>query len=287
MKTAIFIIGMLLTIVACTTTQPKSASKDLLNDVNFGWNSEYDSISHKLEFNKAWAGRGWWFGDDNGDGTSVDFSDYDLVVVKVSDIQGKTEKVQLSVYYPNSDVVSCSASSATKGTVTIRVELDSLLKSHVFRIALQSDSIGSLVIQEAKLQKKVKYGEPKELEINELGIIPGNQFDGYSDDARIDFVFNAEGEMTGIDDFGEEVSTQNWGIGVICSVADILGETLPKHYIFLSKLGEQSYSCTLGDIRDLLSLADDDGERGIYWTVWTVGNLTDISVVRTTIAEKE
>lgn len=276
---------------ACNKTPNKETSSAKINylapdSMNMGWNTVYDSITHKLDFTDAWGGSGWIFGDDNGNGTSADFSEYKYVTANIANVEGKAQKIHICVCYTNSTVESWNACSATKGESTLRVELNDTLKSHVYRIFLQCDSTGSFILRDSRLENNINYSEPKELQVSSLGVISCDQFDGYSDDARIDFTFVTEGEMLGINEKGELADMHCWCCGVICSIADVLSERLQKHYIFLSKIGEQSYSCYLRDIRDLLSATDEEGECGIYWTVWTIGNLTKAEVARTTISEK-
>lgn len=278
-------------ISACNKTPKSETSLEPVNylspdSMNMGWNTSYDSITHKIDFTDAWGGIGWIFGDDNGNGTSADFSDYTYVTAEIANVEGKAQKVHVCVCYTNSTVESWNAISATKGESTLRVELDDSLKSHVHRIFIQCDSTGSFILRDSHLENDINYAEPVELQVSSVGVISSDQFEGFSDDARVDFTFVTEGEMLGINEKGELADMHCWCLGVICSVADVLSERLQKHYIFLSKIGEQSYSCYLHDIRDLLEAVDDDGESGIFWTVWPIGNLTKAEVVRTTISEK-
>ncbi|MDO4461824.1 MAG: hypothetical protein Q4C30_04915 [Bacteroidia bacterium] len=50
-------------------------------------------------------------------------------------------------------------------------------------------------------------------------------------------------------------------------------------------MATRSYTCLIGEIRYLLSQKDDDGECGIYRTVWETGNISEMKIVCTTIAE--
>ncbi len=252
---------------------------------HFGWDSSFDPETNHVEYNMSWGGRGWWYGDDNGDGVSADLSDYDRVVVELTDIKGKVGQFNLCVNYSITNVMSRNASTIVDGHATLRVDLDSIYKKNVKNIYIQCDSVGEMVIKRAYLEKRPKYGPAKTLDMTDLGVISSDQFEGYSDKARVDFTFNTTGDIMGIDEKGELVEMKGWGVGIICSVADVLGAEVTPYSILLTNIGEETYSCDLGDLRYMLSVKDDDGEQGLYWTVWPIGNITEAHIIRTTISE--
>ncbi len=285
MKRILFAISFILLLTSCTKEEPKDwMSFEYL--AAFGWDSSFDSETNHVKYEASWGGRGWWYGDDNGDGLSADFSDYDRVVVELDNIAGKVGQFNLCVKYSTTEQESRNASTIVDGRATLRVDLDSLYKKNVKNIYVQCDSVGEAVIKRAYLEKHPKYGPSKEL-VMVNGVVSSDQFEGYSDKARVDFTFTTAGDIMGINEKNELVEMKGWGVGVICSVADVLGAEVTPYSILLTNLGEETYSCELGDLRYMLTVKDDDGECGLYWTVWTIGNITEAHVIRTTIFEVE
>ena len=141
-----------------------------------------------------------------------------------------------------------------------------------------------MTIKSAMFKKATKYRSPHELKDND-GFIEASEFDGYSDDALISFNYYAGGEMTYVSDSGLIETMNNWGIGYVRSSADLIEAVCPGRNIILKTIGEQSFQCLLGDIRYMLDLQDNNGERGICWMVWTGGNVTEVHPINVTICE--
>lgn len=277
----------LLILVALTFSTCKTQEKPTLdiNDLNYGWSSEYDTKTHAIDIQSAWGARGWIFGEENDSTTYADVSMYDRVVIDLTGIKGPVSKMNLIVKYAGTDFISRDLPTIVNGNTTIKVKLADEYKGKVKSIFLMCDTMCEMTVKNAYFDKLHQYGEAKELKMSELGMISSDQFEGYSDNALVQFTFETKGEMMGLNKYGQMVDMTGWGIGIICSVADILGAELPSRCIVLRGLGEQTYSCELGDIRYLTSLKDDDGDCGIYWTVWDTGGITEANVIRTTISE--
>jgi len=270
------------TAVACSS--PSNTKYELSpDDVNLTWRGEYNTETHRMHYTENWAGCGWSFGDDSIKPTA-NFSEYDQLVVSVEGITTDTTTIFLNVRYSTSDIVTSESAPIVNGQTTLRVELDPVGKSHVVEAYVMSKHPCDLVVKSAALSKATQYG--KEHNIKVLGgFIDASEFDGYSDDALISFNYYAGGEMTYVSDSGTIEPMNNWGIGMVCSSDDVIEAVCPGRLIMLKKIGEQSFTCLLGDIRYMLELADDDGERGLYWVVWTGGNVTDVHAINATIRE--
>lgn len=277
----ISLIGLL--ILSCSNTQNKSSLSLNLDEANLTWRSHYDSISHHVYYTGDWAGWGWQFGDDSIK-PSADFSNYDQIVVSLDSIICDSTTLYLNARYTNNDIISSSSAPIVNGQSTLRVDLDSIGKSHVLEFYVMSKLPCELVVTSVTFQKAIKYGEEHEIKVKD-SFIDASEFEGYSDDALVSFNYYAEGEMTYVSDSGTIERMDNWGIGIICSSVDVIEAICPGQRLILKNLGEQSFTCRLGDIRYMLELKDDDGECGLYWVVWTGGHLTDVHVLNATIKE--
>lgn len=274
---------MAVSIVACSSSnrKPYVLSPDKADLI---WRGDYDPATHRMSYTGPWAGCGWWFGDDSIM-PAGDFSNYDQLVVSVSNIVGDSVNLYLNVRYTTTDEISSESAPIVNGRTTLRVELDPKNKSHVLEVYVMSKSPCELTLVSAAFRKATRYAEEHELKMHG-NFIDASEFEEFSDDALVSFKYFVDGEMTYMDaDSGRIAPMNNWGIGVVCSSADISETTCPGRRIILKKLGEQSYDCRLSDIRYLLELEGDDGERGLYWLVWTGGNLTDVHILNVTIRE--
>ena len=284
-KTSIFNL-MLLTMVAvftvgCTlSTKRRALSPDL---ANLTWRGDYDPVTHHMIYTGDWAGCGWWFGDDSLM-PAADFSEYDQLVVAVDNIVGDSVKLYLNVRYTTTDEISSGTAPIVNGRATIRVDLDPENKSHVLEIYVMSQYPCELTLGKSYICEAYKYGKPHELKAFG-GFIDASEFNGYSDDAMVSFNYVAEGEMTYVAESGAIEPMNNWGIGKIFSSADIAENIYPGRQIILKQIGEQSFSCLLGDLRYMIEPKGDDGRSGLYWKVWTGGHLTDVRMINATISE--
>lgn len=250
------------------------------DSANLTWRGEYDPVTHHMIYTGDWAGCGWWFGDDSVK-PAADFSQFDQLVVSVDNIVGDSVKLYLNVRYTTTDDISSESAPIVDGHAELRVDLDPDNKSHVLEAYVMSKFPCELTMGKSYLCQATRYGRPRELK-SFGGFIDASEFDGYDDNALVSFNYFVAGEMTYIDS-GMVKPMNNWGIGLVCSNADINENIYPGHRIILKKLGAQSFDCRLGDIRYLLDIEGGDGKRGIYWFVWTGGNLTDVHMVNATI----
>ena len=285
LKSKLNIIALLVGLAIMSSCDNSTNNQYLLslNHANLTWRGDYDASTHRMHYTGEWSGCGWWFGDDSVK-PAADFSDYDQLVVSVDSIVGDSVTLYLNARYTTTDVVSSESAPIVNGRATLRIDLDPVGKSRVLEIYVMSKSPCELSFKKALFKKATKYGKPHAIKVYD-GFIDASEFDGYSDDALVSFNYYANGEMTYVTDSGTVEHMENWGIGLVTSSADVIGTTCPGRRIILKKIGEQSYDCLLGDIRYMLDLADDDGERGLYWVVWTGGNVTDVRIINVTICE--
>ena len=274
----VLLTAVAIVIVSCSFGSRQHALSP--DGANLTWRGEYDPATHRMIYTGDWAGCGWWFGDDSVK-PAADFSEYDQLVVSVDNIVGDSVKLFLNVRYTTTDEISSESAPIVDGRAELRVDLDPDNKSHVLEAYVMSKFPCELTIGKSYLSSATKYGKPRELK-SFGGFIDASEFNGYDDNALVSFNYFVAGEMTYIDS-GMVRPMNNWGIGLVCSNADISENIYPGHRIILKKLGAQSFDCRLGDIRYLLDIEGGDGKRGIYWFVWTGGNLTDVHIINATI----
>ena len=280
--TKIALIVVVATFAACSNSGNNQYSLSP-NRANLTWRGDYDVSSHRMHYIGEWAGCGWWFGDDSVR-PAADFSDYDQLVVNVDSIEGDSVSLFLNVRYTTTDIITSESAPIVNGHSTLHVNLDPYGKSHILEIFVMSKNPCELNIKSATFKKATRYGKPHVIKVYD-GFIDASEFEGFSDDALVSFNYFADGEMTHISDSGTIEHMDNWVIGLVSSSADVIEATCPGRRIILKQIGEQSYDCLLGDIRYMLELADDDGERGLYWVVWTGGNVTDVHIRNVTVRE--
>ncbi len=267
--------------VACSTP---SDTKYILSpdEVNLTWRGEYNAETHRMHYTENWAGCGWSFGDD-GIKPAANFSDYDQLVVTVDNITTDTTALFLNIRYTTSDVVTTTSSPIIDGRTTLRANLDSVGKSHVLEAYVMSKRPCDLVMKTATFCKATRYEKKRVLKTRD-GFIDASQFKGYSDDALVSFNYFVDGLMIHVDS-GIVKPMDNWGIGKICSSADVNENVCRGRQIILKKIGEQSFDCRLGDLRYMIDFDGGNGRRGLYWSVWTGGHLTEVRMINTTIRE--
>ena len=275
------LIIMAALVVGCTPSVKRHELN--LDQANLTWRGDYDPVTHHMSYTGEWAGCGWWFGDDSIK-PAADFSEYDQLVVAVDNIVGDSVKLYLNVRYTSTNDISSGTAPIVDGRATMRVDLNPDNKSHVLEIYVMSQSPCELTLGNSYFCEAIKYGKPRELKALG-GFIDASEFNGYSDDAMVSFNYSVEGEMTYDAESGAVEPMNNWGIGKIYSSADIAENVCPGRQIILKQLGEQSFTCLLGDIRYMLNIEGDDGRRGLYWKVWTGGHLTDAQMINATISE--
>lgn len=253
-----------------------------LGDIDYGWLCRYSKDTSYIYFEERFGGCGWSFKHD-GDSV-IDLSDYDRLRIVCKNVEPAITKMSASVTYADSNKRSWALAPVVDGNVTINVDLDAQNSMSVKTVQLMSNRRGGVELVEAAFHVPVKYQPPVALQVRN-GLISSNQFDGFSDDARIEFNYYLEGEMTMNNEDGTISPMTNWSTGIICSYADVLGFDLPQRYITLSGVGKQKYSCYLSDLRYMLEKHDEDGDCGIYWNIWKMGNITEARFLNVTISE--
>ena len=277
----ISILAVAFVAVACNVTDKAKFELDP-NEVNLTWYGEYDHEKHCMHYNENWAGCGWSFGDDSIK-PSADFSAYDQLVVVVDSISTDTTTLFLNVRYTTSNIITSMSAPIINKRTTLRVDLDSVGKSHVLETYVMSKRPCDLVMKTATFCKATRYGKKRVLKTRD-GFIDASQFKGYSDDALVSFNYFVDGLMIHVDS-GIVKPMDNWGIGKICSSADVNENVCRGRQIILKKIGEQSFDCRLGDLRYMIDFDGGNGRRGLYWSVWMGGQLTEVRMINTTIRE--
>ncbi|MBQ9636458.1 MAG: hypothetical protein IJV36_00995 [Prevotella sp.] len=240
-----------------------------------------------------WGGN--WF---NQGEMNKDVSEYDYVFIKYS---GLTGKINFGIvysewlkkeswgdsFYQETAILSEEAGVvgiALEKTKTYAVGVDNaenefkgdIYAKHVRQVFLQDQGVASTIKVEGiwygteaefeELKKGVTpdYGEGKNISFDEWGNILASEFDGLSDEAKVEFTVLVEGEAT-----NDNGSVVGWGIGNIKSLkGNVNVGDLP-----LQKVGENVYTYSLKQLRAALEdEADEYGRQGLYWNVWNQGN---------------
>lgn len=268
--------------VSCNTQTENNSLTLNLDNAKLLNKSEYDTSTHRVTYLDRWTSWGWDFGSDST--ATNDFSAFDELTAIIENISTDTTTLYLNVKYASSDVTSSASAPIVNGKVTIRLALDSVAKSNIEQVYVMSKRACEMTVTEITFSKEKQYGPEKEIKVVD-SYIDASEFNGYSDDAFVSFNYETKGEMTFVSDSGTIEVMNNWGIGVICSAVDVIEAICPGQRIMVKTIGKQSFTCHLGDIRYMLDLKDDDGEQGLYWVVWTGGNLTEVNPLNVTIKE--
>ena len=117
-------------------------------------------------------------------------------------------------------------------------------------------------LKKVTLTTKVNYEtEGRSIAFDEYGSILASAFNGLSDDAKIEFVYNIAGT---IDKY------MNWGCGQLKSIDQSVD--LNKGFP-ITALGDNSMVMKLGDIKHALNAGpDQSGRYGLYWNMWGQGD---------------
>lgn len=269
--------------VSCSSQTETSCYTLNLDNANLQNKSEYDATTHRVTYLDRWTSWGWEFSNDST-GSPKDFSAYDELTAVIENISTDTTTLYLNVKYASSDVTSSASAPIVNGKVTIRLALDPVSKSSIEQVYVMSKRACDMTVTDITFSKEKQYGPEKQIKVVD-SYISASEFEGYSDEAFVSFKYETKGEMTFVSDSGTVEVMNNWGIGVICSAVDVIEAICPGQRIMVKKIGEQAFTCHLGDIRYMLDLKDDDGEQGLYWVVWTGGNLTEVNPLDVTIKE--
>lgn len=255
-----------------------------------------DDFTAGAEYNYGGTWAGNWF--NQGDEMNKDVSEYDYVFIKFSGLTGKIgfgivysewQKKESwgDVFYTDAVVLTEEAGVvgiALEKTKTYSVGVDNaenafkgdIYAKHVRQVYLQDQGVASTITVEGiwygseaeyeamKEANTPDYGEGKDIVFDEWGNILASEFDGLSDDAKVEFTILVEGEAT-----NDNGSIVGWGIGNIKS----LKGNVNVGDLGLMKVGDNVYTYTLKQLRAALEdEADDYGRQGLYWNVWNQGN---------------
>ena len=218
-----------------------------------GWNSSYSAATKTITYESEWAGRGWWLG-------GVDWSAYKYVVVEIEPVDFYC---QLNIEYgPDGDNKTGSyTEGCDAGTSVIKLALDEALKSQVLQVYLQSSSAGTITIKNAYLtdgSEQPQWEETgKSIAFDEEGIIKASEFNGYTDDAKVEFVFQCS----------DPANYSGWGAASVSSIDAETVTPLPAGK-FAIKGETTTVTTTLGELKEALNTRSAWGTYGLYWNIW-------------------
>ena len=202
---------------------------------------------------------------------NVELSAGQIIVVSVAKVVNDDGKYpQFTLVTPVGDAWSWTdlenvqCSEAGDYTIELTDAMIENISSHK-RIFLKGDAI---YVTKMAVETGVDYEETgTAIEFDEYGNILASQFDGFDDDARVQFIVEATGEAVD----GDGHSVLNWGIGNIKS----LKGNVTVGNLSLKQIGDNVYNFTIADLKAALAdEADDWGRQGICWSVWAAGNAT-------------
>jgi len=256
-----------------------------------------DDLVAGSEFSYGGGWNGTWF---NQSDMNKDVSEYDYIFIKYSGLTGKiafgitySEWLKTEswgdVYYSESTVLTEEdgvVGIALEKTKTYAVGPNNtenaykgdVYAKHVRQVYMQDQGVASTIkvegiwygsaaeFEEMQKASAVEYEAGKSISYDEYGNILAKEFEGYSDDAKVEFTILAEGEATNANG-----SIVGWGIGNIKSLkGDVNVGDLP-----LIKIGDNVYTYKLKQLRAALEdAADEYNRQGLYWNVWNQGNAT-------------
>jgi len=119
-----------------------------LTDLNSGWGSStYDADTHTVTIGDDWSGKGWWL-------SSVDYSDYDVVVISFDPATATNGKIVIE--YNNGTASTEYAFEA--GTTQAVVTLDAAGKGDVMQIYIQGPAGSTYTLTEAYVSTSAYAG---------------------------------------------------------------------------------------------------------------------------------
>lgn len=156
--------------------------------------------------------------------------------------------------------------AAINEQTTITVNLDPEQRSTVYQLYIKGNKEGDVIkVSRVYLTEAAKYGEGKTLEMDASGQIMASEFEGYSDNAKVEFTIEATGEAT-VEQGGSLVSNIGWGIGAILG----LDWTTKVADLNLQKIGDNVYSFTLAELKPALAASTTWGDTEVHGVVFSV-----------------
>lgn len=239
---------------------------------------DYSSMTSADAPNTVTFGGGWsWVGNTGfkGEAEYFDASAYDYLILECESASCEFsfliqhdptgEEGQWGpIYYESNATVAKSSKPFAFG-----LELNKDHKDKVGQIAMQNhNDAGNCVIKamyfgtkaelDAAVEKyTIKYDEGKAVTMDGGNIID-TEFDGYSMDAKVEFVYTVDGDAS---------KYQNWGAGSVSS----LDSSTKLFDCPVQGLGENKVTVFLSEMIDALSVpADwtDVNAYGLYWNMW-------------------
>ena len=97
--------------------------------------------------------------------------------------------------------------------------------------------------------EEVVYDEGKSLSFDEYGNILASEFDGFDDDAKVEFTYTVTAEV------GSATAFNGWGIG---SVSSIDGSSKAFDIKTITQEGDNVVKTTVGELKSFLAIHDED-----------------------------
>ena len=156
--------------------------EDILSKFSGLWGGDEESMvvndDNSITYNgKAWGGLSAWFG-------TYDWTPYTSVTLEFA--EATTMQIQL--------LAGNAVQGASAGVTKLTCSFDGIDMSSCQQIVLQLGAKGSVTITKAYLSKAVDYqAEGASIEFDQWGSILASAFEGYSDDAKVEFLVEATG----------------------------------------------------------------------------------------------
>lgn len=200
----------------------------------------------------------------------VNWSAYSKMVVVIDNYNNDWGEIAVCTpnLKPGSDWDKIKAGLASFTTITestaIVIDLDPTLSSDIESIYIKGKATDDVIrVSRVYLVEKYSYtDEGTDIEFDQWGNILASAFNGYSDNAKVVFTVTAEGDATGV---------INWGIGKIAS----LDGSVSVGDLLLQGIGENTYMYTIADLKPALEAPENQyGQQGVNWNVWNQGDAT-------------
>lgn len=128
----------------------------------------------------------------------------------------------------------------------------------------KADPAPQLLLKKVTIESKIFYKDPVDITsaMDESGNIESKNFNGFSDDAVVEFTWNSSNTSEAI----------GWGAG---SLASIDGSVSFGNIFSIRNEGENKLKKTIAELKDALNAGPDaSGRYGLYWNIWETGGAT-------------
>lgn len=134
------------TSITLDAEEPTTDEIDLTQPMTTGWDATYDPTTQTLTMNAAWAGMGWWYGDDSEGGSSskdcTSYSNFTLEFAEQTTVGGGVE-----ISYVEGEENGWAGFEAGASSVTIN--FDAARAAHVKQIVVKLSEVGSVKLSRA------------------------------------------------------------------------------------------------------------------------------------------